>query len=302
MAHEHGHDGDELPAGVAALTALPNAAAGADWERMILADGVKERLVNWAVLALEHGSRLSLDGGGLQRLLVFAGPPGTGKSTTGRGLANTAVTTVGRRDGLLIEVDPHALPSDMLGQSQRNVTKLMQHTIPALISDGQPAVVLVDEVEAFAVSRVAASFDTNPADLHRATDAVLAGLDRIAREFPSILILATTNFPTAVDEAIRSRADWVVPFTHPDAAAARAILRDALLRLAAHWPSIASLAEDEALLDGLAKRLQGTEGRLLAKVATLALTLRTEVARDPSRLMADDLADAADLLVAGEGA
>jgi hypothetical protein len=39
--------------------------------------------------------------------------------------------------------------------------------------------VLIDEVESFAVARSAASFAANPVDVHRATDAVLAGIDAI---------------------------------------------------------------------------------------------------------------------------
>jgi pachytene checkpoint protein 2 len=35
--------------------------------------------------------------------------------------------------------------------------------------------VLIDEVESFAVRRSLASFETNPVDVQRATDAVLAG-------------------------------------------------------------------------------------------------------------------------------
>ena len=35
---------------------------------------------------------------------------------------------------------------------------------------------LIDEVESFAVRRSLASFETNPVDVQRATDAVLAGL------------------------------------------------------------------------------------------------------------------------------
>ncbi len=46
---------------------------------------------------------------------------------------------------------------------------------------GGVAIVLLDEVETLAVSRQKLSFDANPADVHRATDALLSGMDRLTR-------------------------------------------------------------------------------------------------------------------------
>jgi len=297
----HGHDEDELPTGVAMRIELPNASLAADWDRMILPDEVKSRLVNWAVLSLSHGERLSYGDSGLQRLVLLAGPPGTGKSTTGRGLASAAIQQLGSgTGGIFVEVDPHALPSDMLGQSQRNVARFMQQTIPGIAEDGRPLIVLIDEIEAFALSRTAASFDTNPADLHRATDAVLAGLDLVAREFPWVLLVATTNFVEAVDEAVLSRVDWVVPFELPTLEVAMKIVGDALRRLSVHWPPLADLAEDQDGLRAAVARCGSLDGRTLAKLVSLALTLRAEVARDPGQLHAQDLEAAASIL-AGDG-
>lgn len=69
-----------------------------------------------------------------------------------------------------------------------------------------------------------------PADhhVHRATDAVLAGIDAIAAEAPTVLFLATTNFLAGVDEAFPSRADLVVTFDLPDRATIERILRHSL--------------------------------------------------------------------------
>ena len=44
-------------------------------------------------------------------------------------------------------------------------------------------------------------------DVHRATDAVLTELDRLAANHPQLLFLATSNFAGAIDEAFLSRAD-----------------------------------------------------------------------------------------------
>src|SRR5262249_36630548 len=135
----------------------------------------------------------------------------------------------------LVEVDPHAFPSEMLGESQRAVSRFFGETLLELAARRPHTIVLVDEVESLAVRRGAASFDTDPADVFRATDAVLAGLDRVRAQRPGTLMVATTNFPQAVDEAFLSRTDLVVHTTVPDEATVAAIVADSLRRLADVW-------------------------------------------------------------------
>jgi hypothetical protein len=56
-----------------------------------------------------------------------------------------------------------------------------------------PLIVLIDEVETIATDRARLSLETNPVDVIRAVDAALVGLDRLARRFSNVLILATSN-------------------------------------------------------------------------------------------------------------
>ena len=53
----------------------------------------------------------------------------------------------------LVEINPHAFPSDMLGESQRNIMRLLTDTIPEIAARRPHTVVLIDEVESFAVRR-----------------------------------------------------------------------------------------------------------------------------------------------------
>jgi SpoVK/Ycf46/Vps4 family AAA+-type ATPase len=151
-------------------------------------------------------------------------------------------------------------------------------------------VVLIDEVESFAVRRSSASFEANPVDVHRATDAVLLGIDEIAKKLPSVLFVTTTNFIEAVDEAFLSRADLVMRFQLPD--------RDTILRRSSRARSRSSRCSSPrwhrsratARSSPSSPRLcEGWDGRRVRKLVLAALAQRLEVARDPRSSPRDDL-------------
>jgi AAA+ superfamily predicted ATPase len=227
-------------------------------------------------------------------LIVLAGPPGTGKTTMARGLAQVAALALAREGATtLVEINPHAFPSDMLGESQRNVTRLLAETIPEIAARRPFTVVLIDEVESFAVSRTAAAFEANPVDVHRATDAVLLGIDEIAKKLPSVLFVTTTNFIEAVDAAFLSRADLVMRFALPDRDTIVKILGHAIGELAVQWPQLQPMAGDAGRIAELAAMCEGWDGRRIRKLVLAALAQRLEVARDPAKLAWDDFFGAA---------
>ena len=135
------------------------------------------------VLVLRTRSQASTLSGLPHGLIVLAGPPGTGKTTIPAGWRRWRRGRSAEGATTLVEIDPHAFPSEMLGESQRAVSRLFTETLPEMPLAVR-TVVLVDEVESFAVRRTTASFETNPVDVHRATDAVLAGVDEIAESLP----------------------------------------------------------------------------------------------------------------------
>ena len=284
-----------LPQGVLSVHALPSDHHDGPWDHIIVPAGTKQRLLSTALLTMRHGRRLATLPGLPHGLVVLAGPPGTGKTTLARGLAQAAARTLAPYGATtFVEVDPHAFPSEMLGESQRAVTRLMSDTVPELAARRPHTVVLVDEVESLAVRRSSASFETNPVDVHRATDALLSGMDAVAREHPGVLLVTTTNFVEAIDEAFLSRADLVLHLQLPDEDTVAAILRASLQELAALWPALRPLAEDDALHSKLAGGCAGWDGRRVRKLVLSALSQRIDVALDPALLTRDDLLAALD--------
>src|SRR6185369_13919040 len=125
-------------------------------------------------------------------------------------------------------------------------------------------------------------------DVHRATDAVLASVDLLARNHSNLLFIATSNFQEAVDEAFLSRADLIEFIDKPDEAACRAILEDSLAALGERWPKIKALITDSEFAVAV-KEAVGLDGREIRKAVVGACAFSKEVALNPNALGIQDL-------------
>lgn len=264
---------------------LPNEELAHAWTAIAVPAQVRDRLVAQAVLALQLRKHFRFETLPVHGLIVLSGPPGTGKTTLARGLANAVASAVVGSKAHFIQVDPHALTSAALGRSQKEVAKLFHQVIPEYANDG-PCVVLLDEVETLAPDRQRMSLEANPIDVHRATDAALAGIDLLTRQQRNVLLLATTNFPDAVDRALLSRADWIEEIDPPSADARAEIIADVLDRLATKWRRVADLRAD---IPAFVAASDGLDGRRLRKGIVSAAATSLETARDPNRLKADQI-------------
>ena len=261
------------------------------WEAIVVADLVKERIRNHSLLAILVRPHVPFTVTALHGLCTLYGPPGTGKTTLARGLPAQLARFVPGRQVRRIEINPHGLMSAEHGQSQQRVIELLAEHVPILAGAG-PTVVILDEVESMAVARSEASLAANPADVHRATDAVLTALDQNARHHPNLFFVATSNFTTALDGAFLSRSDAAILVPIPGRDAVQQILTNTLLSLTETFPGLRDLALSPGLA-AVADLAAGLDGRRVRKLVFEALSLRLETVLDPAKLIIHDLAAAA---------
>jgi SpoVK/Ycf46/Vps4 family AAA+-type ATPase len=251
------------------------------WDRIYIDDEIKRRLFNYARFALSRRDAFSLVGLPVHGIALLRGEPGTGKSSIVKGLAQKLSTEVFDGNLMFAEVNAHALPSQMLGDSQRNTANLLERALPELAEKGHPMIVLIDEVDSIAMDRDRASGGTDPVDVARATEAALQGLDYLAASAPNLAILATSNFPQAIDPAFLSRLDMTFELGIPDADTAAAILKDAL-------GEVGSTVDAAGQAKAVAA-ISGQSGRDIRK-----LVFEAVVSRDSSTAI-DEPLDEADL-------
>ena len=284
-------EGRSLPdgLGVAASRMLPDEEFTAAWDAIVLPYDVKQRLAREAVAALTlRATGIPFEALPLHGITLLLGPPGTGKTTFSYGLADRVAASASSLGSFVfLEVDPHGLMSSAHGRSQKAVERLFNEVVAGAAEEG-PTIVLLDEVETLAADRGSLSLQTNPIDVHRAVDAVLTGVDRLAREYPNLLFIATSNVPELVDEAFTSRADVVYTFPLPDVEAREQILKGTIEAIAIGFPGIERVIEDGSVRRA-AEAADGLDGRRLRKLVVTAVAMRAEAQADPSQMTGADL-------------
>lgn len=277
---------------------MPDAKFQALWQQIHVDAEIKEQLLCQALLNFSVRPRVDRAVLPLHGTILLIGPPGTGKTSLGKGLADQIARVLPKLRYL--EVEPHSLASSAHGKTQKAVVELFSSTIGEQAALG-PTFVLLDEVETIVADRSKLSLEANPVDVHRATDAALVQLDHLAEQYPNLLFVATSNFPKAIDEAFKSRCDLVVTVPLPGAEACEEILRSTVQGMSSEFPSLKSVLKDPEL-KAAARACVGLDGRQIRKLVATACTFDRHVALDPGKLNAAMIHKAAKRAHRGEKA
>lgn len=195
---------------------------------------VKESLHELVILPLQrpdlfaHGKLL-----GPQKGVLLYGPPGTGKTLLAKAIAKES-------GAVFINVRIATLMSKWFGDAQKLVTAVF-----TLAHKLQPSIIFVDEVDSFLGQRRASEHEA-VTNMKTEFMALWDGFttDQNAR----VMVLAATNRPWELDEAILRRLPRAFEVGMPDsrqrASILRVILKDESVESGLDFEHLASLCED----------------------------------------------------------
>ncbi len=199
--------------------------------------------------ALDHRQYLSEIGLTEIGKILFVGPPGTGKTTSARGLS--------RWFGLpLVEVRLSAIISAYLGETSKNIDNVF-----ILAKKLNPCILFIDEFDFVAKSRAS---DDHGA-LKRAVNTLLKAIDDISLVEDGVLLIAATNYPQLLDHAAWRRFDRVMSFDAPDTEMRRKIFEKVLHKV--------DITVDFAEIAALTEGFTGSDIRLVVREAVLGALL-----------------------------
>ncbi|XP_064641181.1 pachytene checkpoint protein 2 homolog [Lineus longissimus] len=191
------------------------------WDSLIFDSEIKNELLQYVSTTLLFSDK-KVDSNIISwnRVVLLHGPPGTGKTSLCKALAQKLCIRLSDRYsyGQLIEINSHSLFSKWFSESGKLVMKMFTK-IQELIDDPDAlVVVLIDEVESLAAARKSVSSGAEPSDAIRVVNALLTQLDQIKRN-SNVIILTTSNITGAIDLAFVDRADIKQYIGYPSSAA-----------------------------------------------------------------------------------
>ncbi|KAF2405311.1 pachytene checkpoint component Pch2 [Trichodelitschia bisporula] len=227
-------ESDDDPTAQFRISSLPSKALSNAWDGLIFDDDIPTRLLHSCgrMLTIMRRCRINSSLINWNRLLLLYGPPGSGKSTLCRALAQKLTIRLGKyfTQGKLVEINANAVLSKWFGESGKLVKRMFNQVHKVAVDETTLVCVLIDEVETLAGCREKAVSGNEIGDALRATNQLLTALDRL-RHQPNIIVFCTSNLIAAIDPAFLDRVDITECIPQPSPRAVYEIFRSGLQEL-----------------------------------------------------------------------
>lgn len=172
------------------------------------------------MVAIMRQSGLNISAFNWNRLCLLHGPPGSGKSTLCRALAQKLSIRLAESfsKSVLVEINTNGLLSKYFGESSKLINETFENICSLAQDENMLIIVVMDEVETIAGSRERSASSNECGDGLRATNQLLTRLDRL-RPHPNVLVLCTSNLISSIDQAFLDRVDikQLIPCPSPEA-------------------------------------------------------------------------------------
>ena len=216
-------------------TDLPSAHLEKFWDSLIFNDGLKEDLMNYVFTIMSlHEAGVDPTLCGANNIILLHGPPGTGKTSLCKAVAQNATIKLIEKnlfeEGVLVEVNANSIFSKWFGETGKQVQKMFGEIKKMMADPRRMVFVLVDEIESLTSARKNSTSGQECSDAILAVNTILTEIDKIKTE-KNILVLTTTNITGLIDLAFISRVDIKKYIGLPSVEAINQIYKDALLEL-----------------------------------------------------------------------
>ncbi len=194
----------------------------------------------------------------LPKGILLYGPPGTGKTLMAKAIAGQAGVK-------LFSVSVSNVNDALLGQAEKNIVKVFTDAKETALFDGV-AIIFIDEIDSLAKKR--RSGIDSVAD--KVLSTLLQQMDGV-RPCNNVIIIATTNMPTALDDAILrpGRFDKIIKINLPNKKQRKDIL-DLYLSKKTIYEHHQDQGEKEKCLEELATSTKGLSAAALKEIVQAA--------------------------------
>jgi transitional endoplasmic reticulum ATPase len=220
---------------------------GAGWGSLVLSQDVLEKLQTLCE-SLRHVEEFIAQGFEVPKGALLYGPPGTGKTQIARTLANEGGIP-------FIAASTADIKAGFVGQSGQKVRELFE-----MARGRAPCILFIDEIEAVAPVRGGPRADAFTGEI---VNQLLQEMDGVKKSERHVFVLAATNLPDALDEAVLSRFPERIEIPNPDAEQRARLFRIFFGKLPVGF-------DRDALAEELAHRADGLGGRDIRNVVQKA--------------------------------